>query len=502
MTSTLNSPRLSDLSCPPRFGTPRSPERKTLGRAVGIVAAMLGKPLMEWQQYVADVLLEIDPETGELVYTEWILTVPRQSGKSTFILAKTSHRCMAGQFFGEDQNVAYAAQTKLKAVEKFEKDYAAAIKVAKRANADLAAMPAVRTGNQKVDIRYPNGSTFYVEAGTEKSGHGGVLDEAYVDEAFAQPDGRLEQAFEPAMSTRRNRQLGFVSTAGWSDLSAYFLAKVEMGRALVARGVRRGVAFFEWSAPDDAEPADENVWFACMPALHRRDCPDDCTKHTIRLKTIREFYEKAVRENKLSDFCRAYLNQWKPKPREGEETALGNWAACSFRVKASELPDVAAIGISITPDRESAHIGAAGLVDSIPLVMLAHESSDMDAAAVTAGELSRDYRVPCVVDVLGPAGEAMALAIEAAGGKVVRVRTGDYVAACSGIYDRVRGGTLHHPDDPLLNDTVVGARWKTSTGKRVFDRDHSELPIAPLEAITLALHGLTRPVRKPMAAFI
>ena len=86
---------LLDLSCPPRFGTPRSPERQTLGPAVGILAAMLGKPLMEWQQYVADVLLEIDPETGELAYNEWLLTVPRQSGKTTFLLAKNSHRCMA-----------------------------------------------------------------------------------------------------------------------------------------------------------------------------------------------------------------------------------------------------------------------------------------------------------------------------------------------------------------------------------------------------------------------
>jgi hypothetical protein len=29
-----------------------------------MVAAMLGKPLMEWQQHVADVILEIDAETG------------------------------------------------------------------------------------------------------------------------------------------------------------------------------------------------------------------------------------------------------------------------------------------------------------------------------------------------------------------------------------------------------------------------------------------------------
>src|SRR4051812_49967125 len=98
MTATLTaSSPIQVLECPPRFGTPRSPERATLGPAVGMLSAMLGMPFMEWQQHVADVVLEIDPDTGELVYDEYLLTVPRQSGKTTFILAKASHRCSAGK---------------------------------------------------------------------------------------------------------------------------------------------------------------------------------------------------------------------------------------------------------------------------------------------------------------------------------------------------------------------------------------------------------------------
>lgn len=326
---------------------------------------MLGKPLMEWQQHVVDVLLELDPDTGELVYTDWTLLVPRQSGKSILILAKASHRCLATKFFGGNQQIAYAAQTKLKAVDKFERDYARAIKYGASKIKARA-----RTGNSKVDIRYPNGSLFAVEAVTEKAGHGDILDEAYIDEAFSQPDNRMEQAFEPAMITRANHQLGSVSTAGWEDASPYLLGKVQAGRKLVEQDVRHGTAFFEWSAPEDADPGAVETWLACMPALHRPDCPPTCRQHTVAIKTVRGLYEKAVRENKLADFKRAYLNQWQRKPREGEETALGNWAGCGQAIGLDDLPAPVAIGVSISRDREFASIGACGMVDDIPLVML------------------------------------------------------------------------------------------------------------------------------------
>ena len=68
--------------------------------------------------------------------------------------------------------------------------------------------------------------------------------------------------------------------------------------------------------PEDADPATRAVWLDCMPALHRPECAKDCKRHTIRIEVIRAEYDKAVRENKLSDFSRAFLNQWKAKPRE------------------------------------------------------------------------------------------------------------------------------------------------------------------------------------------
>src|SRR5215469_1797746 len=158
-------------SCPPRFGTPRSPDRLTLGPAVGVTAARLGKPFMPWQQLVADVVLEIDPLTGRLAYDEWGLTVPRQSGKSTFVLAKSTHRCSATKFFGPRQHLVYTAQTRAKAREKWEEDFLETLQAARAFTGRIT--PHLANGNEH--IRFTNRSKFGIEANTEKAGHGGTL---------------------------------------------------------------------------------------------------------------------------------------------------------------------------------------------------------------------------------------------------------------------------------------------------------------------------------------
>ena len=306
----------SQMTCPPRYGTTRHPDRATLGPKVGQVAARLGKSFMPWQQYVADVALEIDPDTGRLVYDKVGLTVPRQSGKSTFVEAKAAHRCLATGFFGLRQHVVYTAQTRAKAREKWEEEFLA----------DLEAAPALKgrfrahKGNGNEHFRFTNRSRWGLEASTEKAGHGSVLDEAYLDEAFAHQDYRLEQAFGPAMITRANKQLIWLSTAGWLDGSPYLEEQVGIGRALVEEGRQHGYAYFEWSAPQDADPGDESVWWECMPALGR----------TITVEAIRAEHEKAVDAGKLNEFRRAYLNQWVPKDVDEDWLVISqdDWAAC------------------------------------------------------------------------------------------------------------------------------------------------------------------------------
>src|ERR1700733_136749 len=96
--------------CVPRWSTPRRYERATWGPFWGRVATALGRPYMPWQQQVADVAGETFKD-GRLCYNEIVITVPRQSGKTTLVLSVVVGRAEAGPSFGGRQKMLYAAQT-------------------------------------------------------------------------------------------------------------------------------------------------------------------------------------------------------------------------------------------------------------------------------------------------------------------------------------------------------------------------------------------------------
>src|SRR5574338_340897 len=460
----------STLSCPPRFGTPRTPERETLGTAIGEVARRLGKPLMPWQQLVADVATEIDPLTGQFAYDEVGLTVPRQSGKSTLILAKATHRCSATGFFGGRQRVVYTAQTRNKAREKWEEDYAADLKASRTFGPKID--PHFGNGNEH--IRFENGSRFGIEANTEKAGHGGTIDEAFIDEAFAQADGRLEQAFRPAMITRPNTQLWWVSTAGWLNGSPYLEPKVARGREQAEMGVREGLAYFEWSAPDDADVDDRDVWRACMPALG----------HTITERAIEG--ELRAMADTLADFRRAYLNQWVPKGSLSVDPVMspGEWAGCEDG--SSELAGKVAFAVTVSRDHKWSTIAAVG---RRPDGLLHGEvvQSGRGTAWVVRRVVELCGKWANVGVALNPSSPAGSLEAELRAAKVtvVSMSPRQIAQACGGIYDDVTAGQFRHLGQPLLS-IAVGSASRRPVGDAWVFRSHDSPDIAPLEAVTMA----------------
>src|SRR5215831_12606126 len=77
----------------PAWATRRNPDRLTFGPAVGALARFFGLPLMGWQQYVADVGLEVNAD-GLFVYKIVDIAVPRQSGKTTLFGFVMDHRAL------------------------------------------------------------------------------------------------------------------------------------------------------------------------------------------------------------------------------------------------------------------------------------------------------------------------------------------------------------------------------------------------------------------------
>jgi hypothetical protein len=107
MTALTNLRRSSGF-CNPRWSTPRSRDRQTLGPEILTIGRQLGHTLMPWQQLVADTGLEIDRDSGLPAFREVVVTVPRQSGKTTLVLAWELQRAL---MWNSMQRCAYTAQT-------------------------------------------------------------------------------------------------------------------------------------------------------------------------------------------------------------------------------------------------------------------------------------------------------------------------------------------------------------------------------------------------------
>jgi hypothetical protein len=457
---------------------------------------------MPWQQYVADVTGEVDPSTGQLAYREVRLTVPRQSGKTTLILVKNIHRMLDAKHFGGRQNITYVAQTREHAREKFVDDYIE----------DLKLIPPIRglwrarlsTGSES--IRWNNGSRWGIEATTEKSGHGPTLDIGDIDEAFSQTDARAEQAMKPSMITRPSPQLWIISTAG-TESSTYLKGKVDSGREFVEAGVRDGVAYFEWSAADDADPGDPATWWSCMPALGFTT-----PEHAIRTDYL---------SMELGQFCRAYLNMWVPTTFGAQVIPVDDWSA--IRDPESQIVDDWFVwGVDVAPQSASAAIAVAG-----------HRADGLAHAEVVDYRRGDDWVVgrlvdlrerhgprPVVLDAAGPVG-ALLPALRAEGFVVastdrpdgqLRLMSGsDMARACGAVKsgaaqaspDAVR--TWRHMGQAVLDDALKGAATRKLLDAWAWTRTSSSSDICPLVAVTAALWGLStveRPVeRVPLVAW-
>jgi phage terminase large subunit-like protein len=420
---------------------------------------------MPWQAQVANVAGELAAD-GTPVYREVRVTVPRQSGKTTLLLAFEVDRCLS---WGDGQHVLYTAQDRNSAKAKWE-EQADLLE-----HTTLAKVISVRRGAGGERIRFKaTGSTIGISASGETSGHGQTLDLGIIDEAFAQRDERLAQSFRPAMMTRPAAQIWVVSTMGYPEGSEFLHSRVDDGRARVEAGERSGVAYFEWSAADDTDPDDPATWWSCMPALGR----------TVTEEVVRADHDAM----EPAEFARAYLNRRAPGGRPVIDPA--SWQAC--RDSRSQLAGLPCFALDVTPDRGAAAIGVAGWTASRRRhVEIVDHRPGTEWAVTRLQALERRWKpLPVVVDPASPAGSLL-VDLAAAGVPTETVNAREYGQGCGQFFDAVADGKVAHLDQPVLNLAVAAAR-KRSLGDAWAWARKSGGDISPLVAVTLACYGLTK----------
>jgi hypothetical protein len=317
-------------------------------------------PFMPWQQFVAAVGCEIDPRTGFPAYREIVITIHRQAGKTSLLLSWQLHRCNARRWRHPQRSV-FTAQTGKDARDKWIDELFPLIR-----NSGLKALiaqsgrggPAINEGMGNESIRFKTGSVIRLLSTSAGSGHSKTLDQAVMDEIWHDVDDRREQGLRPAMITKPEAQLLVCSTAGTVQ-SVILNRKIEAGRRAVAEDSGHGVAYFEWSAPEDWDPDDWGSYFGFMPALCPSppcQCdPDGRWRHTITLDVLRA--ERASMD--LAEFKRAYGNvtasvqdlRWQVVPES-------EWRARHMADMPS--PEQFALSVTVAPDLSRAHICKAG----------------------------------------------------------------------------------------------------------------------------------------------
>jgi len=478
------------LTCPPLWGTPRHPDRKSLGPKAWKVMEALGFTPMPWQKYVLDVGLELDPETGYFAHREVGLSVPRQQGKTQQILTVMTHRVMAWQ----RQNVVYAAQTRGMARKRWEDEFLVTME-----SSSLAGRFRARKSNGNEAIIWgKTRSLLGITSNTEKAGHGPSLDLGVIDEAFAHEDDRVEQSMSPAMTTRPMAQLWWAS-AGGTTKSVWLNKKRAAGRLLIEQmwetGVRPAAAYFEWFAPEDMPRDDPATWYATLPALG----------HTVTEAVIRAELEKMD----PAEFDRAYLNRTrKPTPPVDPNVPKGKWPGLVDK-ESRPTRDVA-FAIDVSQDRAHSSIAAASVrPDGKVHVEVVARRPGTDWVVPAAVKLSKLWNpvVVAIASVGTPAGslidDLVAAGIDVPKdkehpqrGDLVVMRTGDIVEACGQMADAMNQGTARHIDQVPLTAAVNGARTRKNGDAWTLDRTTSLTEISPFCAATFARWALL--IRGPM----
>lgn len=461
----------------PIYATRRNPAAYSEGEQVAVIAATLGTPLIPWQRQVADVAEERRAD-GSYEYQIVVVSVPRQTGKTTLLRAIGTKRALVN---GRD--VFYTAQKGKDARERW-LDLVKILRThpAFRDRVEVA----LRGGSEQV--LFPSGGAFRVFAPSVESLHGYTPPTVMLDEAFALPGGHgelLMGAIGPAQITILDRQIWIVSTAGTAE-STFLHDWIDRGMEGAPR-----VACFYWGARDDQDPFNPDHIAAFHPGIG----------HTLngKILTTTDVLEQAE-TNTRAEYERAYANRrtltvshlipaetWRALVPEGGLTPPADLTR-------------SVLTYDVSHDRRAGSIVAAWYDDDQRLcVRLVKAAPGTGWMPGELRQLKQRWR-PRAIAAVG-SGPVMDVTQQLTHAPAVDVRVlseREYATACGAFLSAIEEQTIHHDDEELLNRSAVGLVTRPAVSDGVaFSRRHSvgdsSAAIAAAVASWVAAHHVPEP---------
>jgi hypothetical protein len=438
------------------------------------LARMAGLRLDEWQQFVLAQGLAEERRNHWAAF-EVALIVSRQNGKGAVIEARE----LAGLFLLGEELIVHSAHEFKTASEGFLR----ILRLIQDCPSLDREVSKVRTQHGAEAIELRSGARLKFLARTGGSGRGFTGDCVILDEAHNLDDENMA-ALLPTLSTRPNAQVWYFSTAGMPT-------STQLG-AVRKRGLSGddpSLAFFEWSADPEDDPASPETWAKTNPAMN-------LPGHGISQEYIAR--ERAALAPHIFARERLGIGQY-PLDRANAWQVIRKDDWDRGRDSRSQTGPGVAFAVDVTPDRSSAVIGVASKRrDGLLHVEVAMRDR---GTAWIVKEIARmaDQYDPVAV-VIHPAYPAGSLIddIEAAGVMVTRTTARDVAQACGQFYDAATDTqTLRHLGQDSLNAAVAGAQRRQVGDVWSWDRQALTVDISPLVAVTLAAWGLEADMLAP-----
>ena len=455
-----------------------SPERdlsySSEGAEIARVARLLGIELMPWQRHVVDIATEYRlDEHGRRAYKyrNVVVTVPRQSGKTTLMTPVRVHRIMTRpgiDAFSTAQTGKAARDRILKMIEQVETSPIAPLFKPLRSN-----------GAEGLKVHGTNSRCVRFSPVTGAL-HGETPHLVDFDEIwrYSEETGdMLLGGARPAMITLGARaQVWMVSTKG-TAASTFMNRYISAGEA----GTDPSLAYFAWQMPAGADMDDPATWWEFHPALGNTISEEDLAT---------EMYAEGMSHNER---VRAYMNLITTVVDSIIDAEA--WASLAAEPPAPDLAEVG-IGVEVAPGNACAAVVAGWWDDDgRPVIRVLHQAPGTSWLKPYLYRLRDEYGVSEIAaDDAGPvrritddlhpygteAGEAVL--------PVRRLSLPDRSTADLDLIAAARDErTLQHDGSRVLAQAVAAAQLRTNNGVERIDRDKSLGPVASLIAGSVAL---------------
>ena len=459
-----------------RFARPtqlsRIPRATNIGAAI-IGAELQGLPILRQGEEIAAVL-EATRADGRPTYGQVTVLIPRRAAKTTSIWNIILGRCSTRDGY----RVVTTAQDGVRARNRF-RDVQRALE---RAGFETHPGNRLRWANGDESIEFGNGSRVWVVPPDQGAFRGEAADLMLFDEAGELSPTRSDDLVAGALPLMDTRPYGQVVIAGTPGDARAGLLWDGVQSGINLKSKRAGVIAYHIRDDEQSLIPDDDGNMNLNTKVLRRVHPGIGT--LTDLATMRERFERMP----LAKFEAEYMCRFPFDALTGA-IAAADWAACKAGDSLPARPDRTAWAYDVEPDGSTAALMAAWRDDDgRPHLELVRVDAGAAWLAAAAKQVTRKHRgAPIGCDNVGANSDAAAR-LEAVGVRLQLLGMRHTIGASARLASEIHDHTLRQHEQPLLDDAVAGAVWRTvGDSGRLFGRRASASSVAPLVAGAVAL---------------